>query len=98
MGHATAANAPFRVTKAGVLTATSATITGDITATSGTFSGTVNASYLTIKDINAIGGATWNAFTTSNNVDGGNNSGWDFNQLQIGLYIYTRRKNKRILS
>jgi len=59
-------------------------------------SGTVNASYLTIQDINATGGATWNAFTTSNNVDGGNNDGWDFS-TQIGRYIFTRRKNKRIL-
>jgi hypothetical protein len=59
-------------------------------------SGTVNASYLTIQDINATGGATWNAFTTSNNVDAGNNSGWDFS-TQLGRYIYTRRKNKRIL-
>lgn len=60
-------------------------------------SGTVNASYLTIKDINATGGAMWNAFTTSGNVDAGNNLGWDFS-TQIGRYIYTRRKNKRILS
>jgi hypothetical protein len=59
-------------------------------------SGTVNASYLTIRDINATGGATWNAFTTNNNVDAGNNLGWDFS-TQIGRYIYTRRKNKRIL-
>ena len=59
-------------------------------------SGTVNASYLTIQDINATGGATWNSFTTSNNVDGGNNNGWDFS-TQLGRYIYTRRKNKRIL-
>jgi hypothetical protein len=60
-------------------------------------SGTVSASYLTIKDINATGGATWNAFTTNNNIDAGNNLGWDFS-TQIGRYIYTRRKNKRILS
>jgi hypothetical protein len=59
-------------------------------------SGTVNASNLTIKDINATGGATWNAYVTSGNVDGGNNTGWDF-FLQLGKYIYTRRKNKRIL-
>lgn len=58
--------------------------------------GTVDVSYLTIKDINAIGGATWQAFTTNNNVDAGNNSGWDFS-FQLGHYIYTRRKNKRIL-
>jgi hypothetical protein len=59
-------------------------------------SGTINASNLTIKDINATGGATWNAFTTSGNVDAGNNTGWDF-FTQLGKYIYTRRKNKRIL-
>jgi len=59
-------------------------------------SGTVSASYLTVKDINATGGATWQAFTTNNNVDAGNNLGWDFSS-QIGRYIYTRRKNKRIL-
>jgi len=59
-------------------------------------SGTVSASYLTIKDINATGGAVWEAFTTNNNVDAGNNSGWDFSS-QLGRYIYTRRKNKRIL-
>ncbi len=60
-------------------------------------SGTVSASYLTIKDISSTGGATWNAFTTSNNVDAGNNLGWDFS-TQIGRYIFTTRKNKRILS
>jgi len=59
-------------------------------------SGIVNATFLTIKDINATGGATWNAFTTNNNVDAGNNLGWDFS-FQVGRYIYTRRKNKRIL-
>lgn len=59
-------------------------------------SGTVNVSNLTIKDINATGGATFNAFTTNNNVDAGNNTGWDF-FTQLGKYIYTRRKNKRIL-
>jgi hypothetical protein len=58
--------------------------------------GTVDAIYLTIKDINATGGATWNAYTTNNNVDAGNNLGWDFS-FQIGRCIYTRRKNKRIL-
>lgn len=41
-------------------------------------SGTVNAAYLDIQDINATGGATWNAFTTSGNVDDGNNTGWNF--------------------
>jgi len=59
-------------------------------------SGTVSTSYLTIQDIAASGGAVWNAYTTSNNIDAGNNSGWDFSS-QTGRYIYTRRKNKRIL-
>ena len=38
-GHATAGSAPFRVTQAGALTATSATITGSVTATSGAVGG-----------------------------------------------------------
>ncbi len=38
-GHTTMASAPFRVTEAGALTATSATITGAITASSGSFTG-----------------------------------------------------------
>ena len=41
-------------------------------------SGTVNASYLTIKDINATGGAIWNAYRSLGNIDAGNNTGWDF--------------------
>jgi hypothetical protein len=60
-------------------------------------SGTDAVTYLSIQDSNATGGATWQAFTTNNNVDAGNNSGWDFS-FQLGRYIYTRRKNKRILS
>lgn len=39
IGHATYGSAPFRVTKAGVLTATGATITGTITATLGAIGG-----------------------------------------------------------
>ena len=59
-------------------------------------SGTVNASYLTIQDINATGGATWNAFVDQQNIDAGNNDGWDF-FVQLSQYMYTRRKNKRLL-
>lgn len=43
-GSATPGSAPFRVTNAGALTATNATISGAITATSGTISGTVTVS------------------------------------------------------
>jgi len=59
-------------------------------------SGIDSLSYTTIQDINATGGATWQAYTTNQNIDAGNNTGWDFIQ-QVGRYIYTRRKNKRIL-
>jgi hypothetical protein len=59
-------------------------------------SGTVNATYLTIKDIIATGGATWNAFVTENNVNDGGNTGWDF-FTQVGRYMYNVRKSKRIL-
>lgn len=47
-------------------------------------SGTNNATYLTVKDIVATGGATFNAFTgagsttSNNNVNNGNNLGWYF--------------------
>jgi hypothetical protein len=70
--------------------------TPGVQATLSQASGTVSVSNLTIRDINATGGATWNAFVTNNNVDAGNNTGWDF-FTQLGKYIYTRRKNKRIL-
>lgn len=59
-------------------------------------SGTVSVSYVTIKDINATGGATWYAPIDQFNIDGGNNDGWDF-FVQLGEYMYTRRKNKRLL-
>ena len=41
-------------------------------------SGTVNASYLTIKDSNVTGGAAWNAYADYENIDAGNNDGWNF--------------------
>jgi len=59
-------------------------------------SGTNSVSFVSIKDINATGGATWEAFITSGNVDAGNNTGWDF-LVQLGRYMYNVRKSKRIL-
>ena len=59
-------------------------------------SGTVNVSYLSIQDINATGGAVWFAPIDQLNVDVSNNDGWDF-FVQLGQYMYTRRKNKRLL-
>jgi hypothetical protein len=41
-------------------------------------SGTVNVVDLTIRDINAVGGASWNAFVDQGNIDAGNNDGWNF--------------------
>ena len=41
-------------------------------------SGTVNATYLTIQDINATGGAIWNARTDLGSKDITNNTGWNF--------------------
>lgn len=41
-------------------------------------SGTVSASYTTIKDINATGGATWDALIDRGSIDAGNNAGWNF--------------------
>ena len=41
-------------------------------------SGTNSVTYLTIKDSNATGGATFNAFESDFNVNNGNNSGWIF--------------------
>lgn len=58
IGNATAASAPFRVTKAGVLTATGATITGTITASAGAIGGfDVGTDY--IRDVaNSMGMAS----------------------------------------
>jgi hypothetical protein len=41
-------------------------------------SGNVSASYLSISDINATGGATWNARTDLGSKDITNNTGWNF--------------------
>jgi hypothetical protein len=68
--------------------------TNGVQATISQASGVVSPSYLTIQDIKATGGATWTAFITDQNVDAGDNTGWDF-YAQIGKVMYTRRKNKR---
>jgi len=57
-------------------------------------SGTVNAAYLTIRDINATGGATWLAYTDQGNTDAGNVDGWDFGISPVvggAEYTYTLR-------
>lgn len=52
--------------------------TAGVQATLSQASGTVDVFYLTIRDINATGGATWNAYVDQGNIDAGNNDGWDF--------------------
>jgi len=41
-------------------------------------SGIVSVSYTTISYSAATGGATWQAYTSNGNIDGNNNSGWQF--------------------
>lgn len=55
-------------------------------------SGTNSVSYVSIKDIVATGGATWEAYTTNGNVDGGNNTGWLFSSAPVvvpGAGVYS---------
>lgn len=66
-----------------------------VQATLSDSSGVVSVSFVSVKDINATGGAVWNAYSSAGNIDAGNNTGWDFNDL-LFRYIYTRRKNKVI--
>lgn len=40
--------------------------------------GTNEVSFVSIKDINATGGAVWSAYLKEGNIDAGNNLGWDF--------------------
>lgn len=46
-------------------------------------SGTVNVSYVSIRNSNATGGATFNAFTSNGNIDLGTNTGWIFSSTAI---------------
>lgn len=66
----------------------SSTVAGS-QATLSQASGTVNVSNLTIQDINATGGATWNAFTVDRNIVNGNNNGWNF--ISIFKPIFPRK-------
>jgi hypothetical protein len=58
-------------------------------------SGTVSVNNLTIKDINAVGGAIWLALGSNGNVDGGNNTNWEFENFLAASVKFTRRKTKR---
>jgi hypothetical protein len=52
-------------------------------------SGTNTVSYLTIQDSNATGGASWLAPFASNNVYGGNNTGWLFGTQYTSTIVET---------
>ena len=84
LGHATFGSAPFRVTPAGALTATNATITGAITATSGSFTGAITASSGSIGNSVTIGGTTANnVATNSSNKTDGEVGGWTIDSTTI---------------
>lgn len=62
-------------------------------------SGTNSVSFVSIKDINATGGAIWDAPGTFGNVDAGNNTGWNFGipfsydiEFSPALRSFTERK------
>lgn len=66
------------------------TLRSDSTSTRATLSktsGTVSVSFCRIDDLSATGGATWQAFTTNNNTDGGNNLGWQFVGLSSPFFL-----------
>jgi len=72
-------------------------ITSGTQATLSAASGTINATYLTIQDSNATGGATWNALYDYGNINAGNNSGWYFgdsptvgNEITMRLRSFTQ--------
>ena len=57
-------------------------------------SGTISVSYLTIQDINATGGAIWNAYYQQGNIDAGNNTGWYFGETPtIGAEVTMRLRS-----
>lgn len=63
---------------------------GSVTSASHTLSkssGTIDVNYCTISYSTATGGATWNAYTSNGNVNGGNNSGWNFGVTANGLFF-----------
>lgn len=98
VGDATPANAEFRVSSAGALTATSATITGAITATSGTLgtlsiTGTLNMASGSIfkSGMTALGtGSGWwfenNAGTPIMAIGSNSSSGFSFNGTNMYLF------------
>lgn len=85
LGHSTFGSAPFRVTTAGVLTATNADITGAVTATSGSFTGAVTATSGTIGgwSVNSNGYLTNNSDTWLHPTIGYTTGGYSSSNFSI---------------
>jgi len=52
--------------------------------------GTISVSNLAIANVTATGGATWNSFYSSGNINNGNNNGWNFiidGTRQVGSFM-----------
>lgn len=67
-------------------------LTAGSRATVSDVTGTNIVSYVSITDIAATGGATWQAYTANGNVDGGNNTGWLFSSAPVvvpGAGVYS---------
>lgn len=61
-------------------------------------SGIVSISFTSIKDINATGGATWDALLTNGNVDAGNNLGWNFGAVPVIVKTIFRQVFRPVFS
>jgi hypothetical protein len=88
LGDATFGSAPFRVTPAGVLTATGATISGAITATSGSFTGSLTSTSGTVGGFTlsptSIFSGTDLVIENTGQITGGNSSTLFYGFVNIG--------------
>ncbi len=89
LGNETFANAEFRVSPAGAVTATSATISGDITATSGSLSSLAVSGALTVGTSGKITGGT----STSFNTGAGFFLGYDSSAYKFSIGDASTKKN-----
>ena len=89
LGNNTFDNAPFSVTRAGALKATSATITGAITATSGSLSSLAVSGALTVGTSGKITGGT----STSFNTGAGFFLGYDSDAYKFSIGDASTKKN-----
>jgi hypothetical protein len=55
-------------------------------------------SFVSIQDINATGGATWDSLLTNGNVDAGNNLGWNFSAAPVIVKAIFRQVFRPVFS